>query len=603
MIRIVCLSSLCFLLVSPRCGAADSIANASPLPAFELRDAQGATITDDDFRDASLVVVAFLGTECPLAKLYASTLTRLHQRYQSRGVEIVAVMSNRQDSLEEIAAFVRRTGVTFPVGKDLGNVFADEIGAHRTPEVFLFDSQRELKYRGRVDDQYGIGTILEQPRRNDLQIAIDEVLEGQPVSQPQTQAVGCLIGKRKSKQENSESNTVTYHQHIAPILRTHCVECHRDGEIGPFALNEYDEVAGWADMIVETTSDGRMPPWHAGEKSTGKFRNERQLTSTELDQLAQWADTGTIQGERIVDGLATNSDATAPSPAIAEVRSEDGRIWELPRRPDHVFRISEEPVSVPATGEVKYQYFRVDPGFERDVWATAMQLRPGNRRVVHHILAFAREPGARNGLRAERGFLDGYVPGYRVEPFAPGYAKRIKAGSELIFQVHYTPTGSPEEDFSEFAIIEADESEITHEIRTESALEVKLKIPPGDPDYRVTAYGPRMPKGAKLLAMMPHMHVRGKSFRYELESDREWWKPNSQSTILLDVPEYDFNWQTAYVLDEPMDLPHGGRFVAHASFDNSEDNLSNPDPNATVRWGDQTWEEMMIGYYHYAVER
>ncbi|MCM2372027.1 redoxin domain-containing protein [Aporhodopirellula aestuarii] len=586
---------------------ADSVASDVRLSRFELKNSLGANITDADLEEGSCVVIAFLGTECPLAKLYAATLSDLHERYQSRGVSFLAVMSNRQDSLEEIAAFERRTELPFPVGKDLGNRFADALAAQRTPEVFLFDSQRGLRYRGRIDDQYGIGTILDRPRRNDLREAIDEVLAGKPVSVPQTDAVGCLIGRRKSLEKISsdsavqkEGQAITYHEHIAPILSAHCVDCHREGEIGPFVLNDYDEVAGWADMIVETTREGRMPPWHAGPLSTATFRNERKLSDEELGLLERWADSGAEEGEAPVKANVSNPAELA---VIEDVRDENGRIWELPRQPDYVFPITDKPVSIPASGEVKYRYFRVDPGFEEDVWVSAMQLRPGNRSVVHHILVFARQPGTRTGLHAQRGFLDGYVPGYRVEPFAPGYAKRIPAGSELIFQVHYTPTGSPQEDLSEFAIVRATESEITHEVRTDSVLQTKLAIPPGESNYQVTAYGSRLPKDAELLALMPHMHVRGKSFRYELQSARSWWSSNESASILLDVPHYDFNWQTSYVLAEPLKLPNGGRFIAHATYDNSEKNLSNPDPTQTVRWGDQTWEEMMIGYYHYAVRR
>ncbi|MFG0286768.1 MAG: redoxin domain-containing protein [Rhodopirellula sp. JB044] len=588
---------------------ADTSLPSVELPDFELKDPRGLSLTNDDVReDGNCLVVAFLGTECPLAKLYAQTLADLHDEFHPRQVSFVAVMSNRQDSLEEIATFERRSGLPFSIGKDLRNRLADALDAQRTPEVFLFDPNGELRYRGRVDDQYGIGTILDRPRRSDLREAIIEVLAGKKVSVPHTDAVGCIIGRRKSvsqeashsaDDDDKESNVVTYHQHINPILQTHCVECHREGEIGPFALDAYDEVAGWADMIAEVTRERRMPPWHAGPRSTAKFRNERTLSEQELDLLARWADTGTHEGQP----TTRRSSDKASTTEHFGIRDENGRYWQLPCQPDHVFKITPKPVSIPATGEVKYQYYRVDPGFEKDVWASAMQLRPGNRSVVHHILVFAREPGSSQRLHAQRGFLDGYVPGYRAIPLAPGYAKRIPAGSELIFQVHYTPTGTPQQDLSEFAIVEAEESEISHEIRTDSVVQTRFQIPPGKSNHEVTARGPAFPPNSQLLAMMPHMHVRGKSFEYEMHTKRSWWSSQKNSKVLLDVPQYDFNWQTSYILAEPMPLPEGGRFVGRATYDNSEKNLSNPDPTATVRWGDQTWEEMMIGYYHYAVPR
>lgn len=608
-IRSCVLAAMTMMPLSPATAAEP--ATPERLPVWSLTNVHGETVTEQALLKSShessqvspsLIVIAFLGTECPLAKLYARTLNRLHQEYESRGVRFVAVMSNRQDSLEEIAAFAKRAELRFPVGKDLGNQFADAIGAERTPEVFVFDADRLLRYRGRIDDQYGIGTILDAPRRNDLQLAIDELLLGQPVSMPSTEAVGCIIGRRKSS--GNDASEVTFHQDVAPILNRHCVECHRDGEIGPFALQDYDEVAGWADMIVETTSDHRMPPWHAGEESTVAFRNERKLTEAELETLREWAETGTVKGK------PDSRPAGRVDQAVEDqlVRDDEGKVWQLPRHPDHVFQITDSPVDVPASGEVKYRYYRVDPQFDRDVWVSAMQLRPGNRSVVHHILVFARPKGSNERLHAERGYLDGYVPGYRVEPFATGYAKRIPADSELIFQVHYTPTGVAEQDLSEFALVEVDASEVTHEIHTSSGLDVRLNIPPGEANYTSTARSPRIPAGAELLAMSPHMHVRGKSFRYELQSPSSWWSKltsgaSDDPEVLLDVPRYDFNWQTAYVLQEPIPLPQGGQLVCHAVFDNSEANLSNPDPTATVRWGDQTWDEMMIGYFHYALPK
>lgn len=608
LLRFVLACALTAVAITPAIAAESVLESSTKLPSWSLTNVHGETITDrtllkstlESPDDPSLIVIAFLGTECPLAKLYARTLNRLHQKYESRGVRFVAVMSNRQDSLEEIAAFAKRAELRFPIGKDLANQFADAIGAERTPEVFVFDADRSLSYRGRIDDQYGIGTVLDAPRRNDLQIAIDELLSGQPVSLPKTEAVGCIIGRRK--ESTADANEVTFHEHVAPILNRHCVACHREGEIGPFALKDYDEVAGWADMIVETTADRRMPPWHAGEQSTVAFRNERKLTDAERNTLRQWAETGTAQGTA---ALASQTDAIGDAKRVLD---DEGKMWQLPRQPDYVFKITDSPVDIPASGEVKYQYYRVDPQFDRDVWVSAMQLRPGNRSVVHHILVFARPKGSNERLHAERGYLDGYVPGYRVEPFATGYAKRIPANSELIFQVHYTPTGVAEQDHSEFALVEVDPTEVTHEIHTNSGLDVRLNIPPGEANYTSTARSPRIPEGAKLLAMMPHMHVRGKSFRYELQTPSTWWSKLISGTsedlkTLLDVPRYDFNWQTAYVLDEPIELPEGGQLICHAVFDNSEANLSNPDPTATVRWGDQTWDEMMIGYFHYALPK
>ncbi|TWU56808.1 hypothetical protein Poly51_27250 [Rubripirellula tenax] len=545
------------------------------LEPFDMVDHRGRHWTQDDFHDQSILVVAFLGTECPLAKLYSVRLNEVVEQYGDRGVAVVGVLSNRQDSLAEIGAMVTRQSIEFPMVKDGGNRFADQLGAERTPEIFVFDAKRTLRYRGRVDDQYGIGYVRDEPGRQDLKIALDELLTGKSVSLARTSAIGCIIGRTKTV---DESNEITYGSHVAKILNQHCVQCHREGEIAPFGLTDPNEVVGWADMISEVVQDGRMPPWHAVD-AHGTFANDRRMTDEDKATLSTWAEAGAP--------LGSLDDLPALAPKVAG--------WQLPREPDRVINISPEPIPIPAEGTVRYQYFSVDPGFESDVWLEAAELRPGNREVVHHILAFAVPKGQRQGLNGARGFLVGYVPGARLELAPEGHAKRIPAGSELIFQVHYTPTGSPQTDQSQLGILVIEADKVTHEIVTNSALNTSFRIPPHDSDFRVTASSPPLPGDATLLSFSPHMHVRGKAYRYELKSSSD-----SRETI-LEIPAYDFNWQTTYVLSQPRKVNAGDRLFCTATFDNSEDNLNNPDPKAEVRWGDQTWDEMMIGYYHYSV--
>jgi len=234
---------------------------------------------------------------------------------------------------------------------------------------------------------------------------------------------------------------------------------------------------------------------------------------------------------------------------------------------------------------------------DQDLWVRGMEIVPGNREIVHHILIFARERGKRGNLAGERGFLVGYVPGTRAAMMETGYAKRIPANSELIFQVHYTPNGSPQQDLSKVGFVLADPDSVTHEVVTSSAVNTRFRIPPGDANYQTNAMLPERLPECELLSMSPHMHVRGKAFRYTLVL------PDKSREILLDIPGYDFNWQTEYRLKEKRRLPAGARIYCEAVFDNSTSNLNNPNPEAWVTWGDQTYEEMMIGYFHYAVPR
>ena len=544
---------------------------------FTLQDFRGKKHALGDYEEAKLVVIAFLGTECPLAKLYGPRLQRLAAGYDTNQVAFLGVNSNSQDAITEIAAYARIHEVTFPLLKDTGNRVADAMAAIRTPEVFLLDQQRRIAYWGRIDDQYGVGVVRTEPTREDLKIAIDELLAGKPVAQPIRKAEGCFIGRIRKPDESSD---VTYSNQVARILQKRCVQCHREGEIAPFSLEKYEDVVGWAETISEVVKDDRMPPWHAS-KEFGHFVNDRRLSDEEKKLIYRWVESGAPRGD--VTQLPVTKEYTAG--------------WQLPKKPDLVLPIAKRPYRVPAEGVVRYQYFRVNPGFKEDKWIQAAELLPGNRAVVHHILAFARIPGERGGSGGLDGFLVGYVPGLLARPFPEGMAKRIPAGSELIFQVHYTPIGSAQMDSSKIGFVFADPDDVKYEVKTTSAAQRSLRIPAGDENHRVTATSRSSRDDALLLGFMPHMHVRGKSFRYEsVERD-------GNRVVLLDVPKFDFNWQTSYRLQEPIKLAAGTRIYCTAHFDNSKFNLNNPDPTKMVRWGDQTWEEMMIGYFDVAVPK
>jgi peroxiredoxin len=547
------------------------------IDAFNLKDFRGkqhslANITSD------LVVVAFMGTECPLAKLYAPRLQNIQAKYAQKNVTLLCVNSNRHDSITELAAYARTHKLSIPVLKDVGNKIADRFGATRTPEVFVLDKQRVIRYQGRIDDQYGVGYIRDEATSKDLEDAINDLIAGRKIATPFTEPVGCFIGRVRTPNENS---TVTYSNQIARILQKHCVECHRAGEIAPFVLTSYDDVVGWGETMLEVIDDQRMPPWHADPKH-GKFENARLMTSEEKTLLRAWVQAGSPEGDR----------SQLPQPRSFT------KGWQLPKEPDLIINMRKTPYQVAAEGTVRYQHFRVNPGFKEDKWIKAAELMPGNRAVVHHILV-AIAPSASRGkeVAATRGeFLAAYVPGYRPPVFPDGMAKLIPAGSELIFQLHYTPIGSPQEDLSQLGLIFEDPKNIKKVVVTQQAVTHRFEIPPHADNHRVESTSRRAPVEVELLAMMPHMHLRGKSFKFEARY------PDGTTEVLLDVPRYDFNWQTSYRLSTPKKLPANSYIHCVAHFDNSEDNLNNPNPNSRVRWGDQTWNEMMIGYFDVAID-
>ncbi len=524
-----------------------------------------------------LTVVCFLGAECPMARIYGPRLNQLAADFVEHEVRVIGINSNRQDSFGDVKGYVDELEITFPFIRDKDNVIADQFEALRTPEVFLLNSSLDVLYRGRIDDQYEPGVNRSTAKRRDLLTAIQETLDGKPVSVSRTDAQGCLIGRVNSREKRTVAeNSITYTQHVVPVLQQHCIECHRSQEIGPFAMDSYGEVAGWADTMLETIENGRMPPWHA-DPNFGDFSNCRHMPEKDKQIIRDWIAGGLKEG-----------DASKLPPAIEYVEG-----WQLGGKPDQVIAMRSRPYTVPKDGVVEYQYFVVDPGFREDKWISGAQVIPGSRSVVHHAIVFVRPPDGSNvqGL----GWLGAYVPGQRLVPMPPGRARRIPAGSKFVFQMHYTPNGKVQEDITKVGIKFIDEPNVTHEVFTLIALNQEFEIPPHAENHVVKAEVPWMPPRAELLAASPHMHYRGKSFRLLSAED--------DSEILLDVPRYDFNWQHSYTLKEPIPLENLTSLRFEAAFDNSDRNPFNPDPKQWVTWGDQTWEEMAVAFFEVAQPR
>lgn len=541
---------------------------------FTLVDLHGQPRALAELADEQLVIVAFLGTECPLARLYAPRLQQLAAEYRERGVAFVAIDSNDQDVLTEMAAFAQHNRWDFPFFKDRDQSVADQFSVRRNPAVYVLDRQRVVRYEGRIDDQYGLGAssgyARPEVKRRDLAIALEELLAGREVSQPTTPTTGCLIGRRP---RSVPSGDVTYCKHIAPLLQARCVSCHRAGEIGPFALTDYDEVVGWADMIREVVSDGRMPPWSASPEH-GKFSNDPRLSDTEKKLLGDWIDHGCPQGD--------------PSDLPPPRKWTDG--WQIDT-PDQIVRIAK-PYKVQAEGVLAYQYFLVDPGWTEDKWIAQAEVRPGNRAVVHHILVGFVPPLTKFGQKPEEGGgapLTSFVPGSIPHVYQPGTAVLVPAKSRLIFEIHYTPNGIAQEDQSYLGVVFADPASVKKRAVYDNVESRKFTIPAGASGHELVA-SRKFTRDYLLLSMSPHMHLRGKSFRFAAEY------PDGTSEILLDVPRYDFNWQLRYELAEPKRLPAGTKLVCTARYDNSTANLANPAPDKDVHFGWQTWDEMLAGF-------
>jgi hypothetical protein len=384
----------------------------------------------------------------------------------------------------------------------------------------------------------------------------------------------------------------TFYKDVVPILQRNCQSCHRAGEAAPMALITYQDARPWAKSIRDAVVTRKMPPWFA-DAAYGHFSNDRTLSQTDVNMLAAWADSGAAEGNR--------------KDAPKAVEFTDG--WNIPK-PDVILEMPND-FQVPATGTIEYQHFVIPTGFTEDKWVQVVELRPGNRAVVHHAAVFVRTPESRwlrdakagepaAGAQAEKGqglgdeLLDFHVPGSVPHALPAGQAKLIRKGSDLIFQMHYTASGKPATDRTRLGIVFAKELP-KERIVTLQIANQQFAIPPGNPDYPVNA-SMTVQSDARIVALNPHMHLRGKSFEFRLTP------PGGQSQVLLSVPHYDFSWQLQYYLAEQLAIAPGTRIECSAHFDNSPNNRFNPDPAKEVRWGDQSWEEMMVGTVDVAVD-
>jgi hypothetical protein len=389
----------------------------------------------------------------------------------------------------------------------------------------------------------------------------------------------------------------TFTKDVLPILQQHCQSCHRPGQIAPMPLLTYPETRPWAKAIRDAVLTRKMPPWFA-DREYGHFSNDPSLTRAEIDTLAAWANSGAAPG----------SAGDAPPPRTWP------QGWSI-GRPDAVFDMPAR-FAIPERGTIEYQYLIVPTGFTGDKWINRIEVRPLDPSVVHHAVVYVREPGS-GWLEGEprgqvfelpatpdhqpnpRSFTTSdilmvYTPGNSTEIWGPGIAKKVKAGSDLVLQIHYTANGKARSDRISVGVIFANEPPRQAALTLQMGND-RFTIPPGDADYRVSATG-TLPNDALLVGLLPHMHLRGKSFEFDFDKGR------GEIETLLKVSNYDFHWQMDYRLAEPLPLRAGTRLLWVAHYDNSPHNPRNPDPRAEVRFGEQSWQEMMIGFFEVLVD-
>ncbi|MEX0641146.1 MAG: redoxin domain-containing protein [Pirellulales bacterium] len=547
-------------------------------------------------------VLVFTNTTCPIVQRFMPRLKQLNSEFYDQGVQFIAVDVGPDDSLIEIATQAVEHDMPFPFVKDIDGSCVAACGVERTAAAVLVDADYKLRYRGRIDSSYRLGGAAPGSVRSELRDAIRSLLAGEEIAIRETPIDGCAITKPATVKQAGE---ISYARQIAPILERNCNACHRPGTSAPFALMSYDDVAANAAMIAEVVEQRRMPPWFASP-GIGKFTNDRTMPSADRKLLLAWAHAGAPhddlslpQGEGQGEGNSGNGEtptisATPDQSNTVDVDSNDpwaGKEWQM-GEPDLIL---EAPFtySVPADGYVDYKYTLLPTVFLHDTYLEAVEVQPSNPRAVHHSnLGYM--PIGTQGMYAR--LITGYVPGVGPMQLDKGVASKIPAGSVAGLQIHLVTTGKPEKTRLRVGF-RYPRYKVEKELHYLQLSNRRFAIPPYAAHYPVSRTK-TLNDDVTIYGFFVHMHVRGQDMTFRA------YPPGADPSTLLMIPNYSFDWQMPYhVAPGAAKFPAGTRYECVAHYDNTSFNPFNPDPSATVRDGQQTYQEMMYGYVFYTKDK
>jgi thiol-disulfide isomerase/thioredoxin len=539
----------------------------------------------DPVRKRAFVLV-FTNTTCPLVQRYLPRLKQLDEEFHDQGVQFVAIDVGPEDSLLEIATQAVVHDMPFPFVKDIDGSCVAACGVDRTAAVVLVDADYKLRYRGRIDNSYRLGGTAPGATRSELRDAIRSLLAGKEIAVTETPVDGCLITQAAAAKPAGD---ISYAHQIAPILERNCNCCHRPGTSAPFALTSYDDVAANASMIAEVVEQRRMPPWYASP-GIGKFTNDRTMAAADRKLLLTWVRAGANGEERSASGESSR-DAKQSAQPNTSGDMWAGKQWLL-GEPDMVL---EAPFTydVPADGYVDYKYTLLPAAFLHDTYIQAAEVQPSNPRVVHHSnLGFM--PIGTTGMYAQ--LITGYVPGVGPMQLDHGVASKIPAGSVTGLQIHLTTTGKPEKTRLRVGF-RFPRYNVEKELHYLQLSNQQFAIPPYAAHYPVSRTK-TLADDVTLYGFFAHMHFRGQDMTFKS------YPPGADPVTLLMIPNYNFNWQMPYHLAYgEVKFPAGTKYECLAHYDNTTFNPYNPDPSATVRDGQQTYQEMMYGYMFYTKDK
>ncbi|MEM8768791.1 MAG: hypothetical protein AAGE43_15190 [Pseudomonadota bacterium] len=525
---------------------------------FRLLDHKGASHELYYYSDMQAVVIMAQANACETVQ----TAVPLLEALAADDVQVLLLNSSLADNRSAISAELEALDSALPVLLDDTQIIGESMDLSRAGEVFVLDPKTwSVVYAGHAA---GAGN------------AVESLVAGAEVEDAVGVVEGCAVDY-PHQSERAQHADISYADEIAPMLADNCVACHREGGIGPWAMNDYNMVRGFSLMIREVVRTQRMPPWHA-DPAYGHFSNDRSLSADQVQTLVHWIEAGAPRGE--------GSDPLADY-------EHDWPLWDGAREmgpPDLVINIPA--AEIPATGVVDYLYQHVENPLDEDVWVKASEILPGDRAVLHHVITRFGEmhtEGPRKGRmkREGGGGLAGYVPGYVTRPLPDGTGTLLPANATIQFQMHYTTNGRSTVDESKMGIWfhkEPPENEISGLVW----INPRIRIPAHSKNHSESATL-TVRQDAVLYNLLPHAHFRGKASNFVA------LYPDGSEEMLLSVPNYDFNWQTTYILAEPKFIPAGTKIVHTTWWDNSGQNPANPDPSREVPWGQQSWDEMLFG--------
>ena len=571
-----------------------------PAITFSLIDLNGTIHSLEQNDNRRVRAFVFVSTECPVSNGYIKTLNELHAKLgkSGKGAEFFGVVSDPTVTRTQAVKHFAEFKAEFPVLFDASGLLAQALKPSHVPEAFVLDRDGKLVYRGAIDNSWeAIGRRRPKAENEYLADAINSACDGKPVTIAETKPVGCLF---ETPPQGDERSAVTYSRDIAPIIQTRCLNCHREGQVAPFALDDYHQTAKRAEQILQVTQDRIMPPW-IPSPGHDKFVAERWLTDRELELFKTWAESGRARGD----------DADLPpAPKFAEG-------WRL-GQPDLIVKMVE-PFSVPADGPDLLQNFVIPISIAEDKLVAAIEFHPGNKRVCHHSVLFLDDSGAARKLdkaTPEPGYanfggpgflpsgaLGGWSVGNTPRPLPNGMGRYLKRGSDLVVQMHYHPTGKQETDQSEIGLYFV-KKPVAESLKEPAKLvgsiwmaNYEMDIAAGTKDYlRSTSY--TLPRDVIMVGVVPHMHLLGKAMKVTATL------PDKTEKTLIDIKNWNYNWQDEYYYERPFKLPEGTRLDVEAVFDNSAENPSNPSsPPKRVTWGDGTKDEMMFCFFLLSAEK